>query len=37
MIHDADGDSSQNRAQSVIMDLSFNIGENHCSEPGQKA
>lgn len=33
MLHDADRDRSLNRAQSVIMDLSFNIGENHSSEP----
>lgn len=37
MLHDADRDRSQKRAQSVIMDLSFNIGENHSSEPGQQA
>lgn len=40
MIHDVDGDSlsdrSQNRAQSVIMELSFNIGDNHISGPGQQ-
>lgn len=37
MTHDANGDKSQNRAQSVIMDLSFNSGENHSSEPEQQA